>query len=254
MTSTEGQKIVSGTGIDSDQLDFSSLVGREIVLFTEQFPGKRLTSRVIMVNRSSIAIDRSKSSGLIDDLVNNQKLVVQFDYRGEVVSVQATMKRSSSGKCNLVLSDTIVPLVRRKFRRYDLSLQVKLAVVHPATFQADSLGRLRWMETDTINISCGGILLNLDSVLRDEAYLFLHVAMQEFLLPHMLVAQVRHSFQKEGGRYNVGLEFIISEQKQNHFNHNVLRSMPATVLEYSAGQRARVNEMLTTRLAQPDKK
>ncbi len=254
MTSNESQKIVSGAGIGSDQLDFSSLVGREIVLFTEQFPGKRLTSRVIMVNQNVIAIDRSKSSGLIDDLVNNQKVVVQFDYRGEVVSVQATMKRSSGGKCNLMLGDTIVPLVRRKFRRYDLSLQVKLAVVHPATFQPDSLARLRWMETDTINVSCGGVLLNLDSVLRDEAYLFLHVAMQEFLLPQMVVAQVRHSLQKDGGRHNVGLEFIINEQKQKHFNHNVLRCMPATVLEYSAGQRAQVNEMLTKRLPQPDKK
>jgi hypothetical protein len=254
MTTAEGQKIVSETGIDSDQFDFSSLVGREIVLFTEQFPGKRLTSRVIMVNHSVISIDRSKSCGLIDDLVNNQKIVVQFEYRGEVVSVQATMKRSSIGKCNLMLGDTIVPLVRRKFRRYDLSRQAKLAVVHPATFKPDSLARLRWLETDTVNVSCGGVLLNLDCVLRDKSYLFLHVAIQEFLLPQMIVAQVRHSYHSDGGHYNVGLEFIISEQKQIHFKPTELRSMPATVLEYSAGQRARVNEMLANRLRQPDKK
>lgn len=254
MTMTECQKILSGTGIDSDQFDFSSLVGREVVLFTEQFPGIRLTSRVIMVNQSVISIDRSKSSGLIDDLVNNQKIVVQFDYRGEVVSVQATMKRSSIGKCNLILGDTIVPLIRRKFCRFDLSRQVKLAVVHPATFKPGSLARLRWLETDTLNVSCGGVLLNLDSVLRDKSYLFLHVAIQEFLLPHMVVAQVRHSYHSDGGHYSVGLEFIISEQNQNHFNPTVLRSMPATVLEYSAGQRAKVNEMLTNRLQQPDKK
>ena len=254
MPTTDNQKVASGTGIDSQHFDFSTLVGREIVLFTEQFPGKRLTSRVIMVNQSVISIDRSKSSGLIDDLVNNQKVVVQFDYRGEIVSVQATMKRSSSGKCNLMLGDRIVPLVRRRFKRYELARQVKLAVVNPATFQPDGLARLRWLETDTINVSCGGVLLSLDSVLRDETYLFLNVAMQEFQLPQMMVAQVRHSHQNDGGHFHVGLEFIISEQKQNHFNHNVLKSLPAAVLDYSAGQRARVNELLINRLAQPEKK
>ncbi|MFQ5454383.1 MAG: hypothetical protein ACE5D6_09390 [Candidatus Zixiibacteriota bacterium] len=62
------EKKSPGDVIDSFQMDLSLLVGREVIIFSEQFQGKPLKTKVILVNDKIMSLDRSGSNGLIDDL------------------------------------------------------------------------------------------------------------------------------------------------------------------------------------------
>ncbi|MBU2532122.1 MAG: PilZ domain-containing protein [Alphaproteobacteria bacterium] len=231
-------------GVDIARFDFSTLVGHKVTLFADQFPGKPLASRVVVANGNTIAVDRSGSSGLIDNLVNNQQIVLQVKYKGEPVSVQATVRRTDGGGCKIHLGETVVPLLRRRFRRLPLVRTVRLATLPMATFSTKTLAMLRWVETDTVDVSGGGALIKYTSALEYPTYLFMNVACSEADFPSLLLGQVRYSISVETGRWNVGVEFIPRESRRKHFAFATIRQMPAAVFAYDEAMRADMNQKL----------
>ncbi len=239
--STAGEPI---KGVDIARFDFSTLVGHKVTLFADQFPGKPLASKVVVASGNTIAVDRSGSSGLIDNLVNNQQIIVQVLYKGEPVSVRATVHRTEGGSCKISLGDKVVPLLRRRFRRIPLVRTVRMATLPMATFSNKTLSMLRWMQTDTVNISGGGILLSFTSALEYPTYVFMNVACTEASFPSLILGQVRYSIPVETGRWHVGVEFIPRENRRKHFAFATIRQMPAAVFAYDEAMRADMNRQL----------
>ena len=62
--------------INGKDIDHSALVGRNIRLRTEQFPNRILDTRIVSVSRGNLIIDRSGSSGMINQLIGNQNIEV----------------------------------------------------------------------------------------------------------------------------------------------------------------------------------
>ncbi|UCG61696.1 MAG: hypothetical protein JSV52_15525 [Candidatus Zixiibacteriota bacterium] len=231
-----------------DQVDLSSLVGHEVTLYSEQYRGKPLTTKVVLVTNGILAVDRSGSGGMIDSLINNQKIVVQFVYKGQRISVDATLKRTAGGKCSLVLGEKLTPLSRRRYRRYEINRPVKCAVVSPADLDARRIARLRWIETDSINFSSGGVLLCLPRNIGNHTYLLLNIDMHDFDFPALVIGQVRYSYAIDSFRFNVGIEFIVSDLKERHFNSSTLKRLPPVVFEYDASRRAELNKELSVHM------
>jgi hypothetical protein len=229
-------------------VDLSSLVGHEITLYSEQFPGKPLRTKVVLVSNGILSVDRSGGGGMIDSLINNQKTIVQFVLKGQRISVDATLKRSGGGKCSLTLGDKLVPLSRRKFKRYGLERPVKCAILPPATIDFQRISRLRWIETDSINFSSGGILLCLPKHLTSNSYLLLNVALNEFDFPSLVIGQVRYSYAVDTFRFNIGVEFIIDDVKEKHFAPSFIKRLPSVVFEYDASRRSELNRELAVRM------
>lgn len=240
--------------IGLDDVDLSSLVGHEVTLYTDQYRGKALNTKVILVNNSVICVDRSGSNGMIDSLINNQKTVIQFSYKGQRISVNATLKRTANGKCSLVLGKQLTPLSRRRFKRYDLTRPVKCAVLPSRDFNVDHLSRLRWMETDSVNFSSGGVLLSLAKNLTSESYLLLNIDVHEFDFPALIVGQVRYSYPIDKFRFFVGIEFIVGDIKEKHFAPSTIKRMPPVVFEYTASRRKELNRELAVRMHQISRK
>ena len=238
------ENIMNDKTIEAKLLDLASMVGREIVIYCDQYPGKPLSTRVIMANNYSMAVDRGKSSGLIDELVNDQRVIMQFDYRGELVSVDAQLNRSPGGQCTLTLADKVVPLTRRRFRRYPIERLTRLAVFNAKTFDHHNLSRLRWIETKSLNISCGGMLLGMSSQIRSKTYFLLNIEMNSPEFPKFVIGQVRHSIHGEDGRYHTGIEFIVSEKKARHFSQFTIKELPEAFFEYTIPQRINVSKQL----------
>ncbi len=245
MKSSSSSATSPSEGIDAHLFDLASLVGREIVLYSEQYPGKPLSTRVIMVNNSSMAIDRGKSSGLIDELINNQKIVLQFEYRGELVSVNAILNRSANGQCTLSIADKIIPLTRRRFDRFPMELSTRLAVFNIKTFDPHKIGKLRWLETRTINISCGGLLLEMSSQIRRKTYFLLNIELKDIYFPKFIIAEVRHGLQSDEGGYRIGMEFVVNEKKARHFSQFIIQSLPESFFEYTISQRSGIKKSLS---------
>jgi len=232
--------------IDASRLDFSLLIGGELTLFSEQFPGKPLKSRVVLADNREISLDRSGSSGLIDNLVSNQKVTLRVGYKSQQISVPATLKRNDGGKCRLVLGEKVVPLSRRKFARAKISRPVKLAAMPAATFRRNKLARLRWIETVTIDVSGGGALIDFSSCLVKPTYLLLNLELKEFSFPSLVLGQVLYSLPRDAGNFHVGLEFIVKEASQMHFPLATLKQLPPVVFKYGREEQFGLNKKILT--------
>jgi hypothetical protein len=239
MTATDDTK---RPAIDAACFDFSQLVGRDVTLFSDQFPGKPLKSRVVLASDREISVDRGTSAGFLDSLVSNQKIIIRMDYRGQPLSVPAVLRRTEGGRCRILLGRTVVPLSRRRFTRISLACPVKLAVVPVSTFSREKLSRLRWLETVTVNFSSAGSLIDFSSCLSRPTYLFLHIDMHQFSFPSLVLAQVLYSLSRDSGSFHIGVEFITREVQEKHFSAPTLRQLPPVVFGYGEKDREQLNE------------
>ncbi|MEW6050501.1 MAG: PilZ domain-containing protein [Candidatus Zixiibacteriota bacterium] len=241
---------VSGVGfqdhlaINVSALDLSSLVGREIKLFSEQFPGKEIMSRVVLAQERELLIDSGGKSTQIDNLVHGQTVILQFAYRGQAVSVKASLRRSSGNRCHLILDDRVTPLCQRKFRRIPIERAVRLAAFPPLTFRRKNLSRLRWIETHLINFSSGGALVTIPGYLERGVYLLVSIDLGQGAFPPMVLGQVRHCYAIENGAFHVGMEFVVSEVGKRQLPPPAMKELPAVVLSYDARQRESLNKKL----------
>ncbi len=228
-----------------DSQEFSSLVGNEIKIFSEQMAGQPLNSRVVLVNNRIISVDRTGNGGRIDSLVNNQVVTLQFNYKGEPVAIRGTLKKTQGGKCNIVLEEKAKPLALRRFKRFGINVPVKMARLAISTFDKNKIAKLRWLESNSANISAGGMLLELSGVMESDAYLVMNLAIGDVEFPSLVLGQVRYCNQLGNAQFRIGIEFLTKEMSLNRFERNLIKKLPQVMLEFDENTRKRFSESLS---------
>ncbi len=223
------------------RLELAELVGREIKLYSEQFPGKELRSKVLAVQDRNLQIFSGGSTSLIENLVNNQNIVMQCVYRGEELAVRARLRRSGGGKCYLHLEEKVTPLRQRRFRRVTLVRPIRLAVFPVNQASRGGLGQLRWVATDTLNFSSGGTMVNLPTALERRSYLLMTVDLQNVAFPSLILGQVCHAYQLDMEPFRTGVEFITREMSSKTIPQDRRRDLPGAIFDYSSADREKLN-------------
>ncbi len=229
---------------DSGKLDVSCLVGCQVRLYSQQFPGRELRTKILSVTDNQLLADSGTRFDAIDNLVNQQMLVLQFPYRGENISVRARYRRSTGGRCYFVLDDRVTPLSQRRFHRLALASTVRLATYPMVARGAKDLGKLRWIETKSINISSGGLAIEVPSVLEEDVHLLVNVESEELPLPKMLLGKVRHCWSLESPAFHAGVEFITREIACRLFSPDIIRRLPASLFAYRGSDREKLNRAI----------
>lgn len=212
--------------------NLNSLVGRNILIQSEQFQGQPIKSKVVLVNNKTISVDRSGGQGMIEELLNNQDVIVQFEYKGQRISVNAKVVRSLKGRCSITLGEKFVPLSRRRHVRFDKKLVTRCAALPLTSANTIGLARLRWLETESVNVSCGGTMLKLPSNLSTNTYLLINLQGQHLGYPNLIIGQVRHCNPTDSYNYLVGVQFIPFEEKESHFPSITLKRLPSAAFEF----------------------
>lgn len=238
--------------IDISTLDLTSQVGKDIIIFSEQFHGKPLKSRITAISENTLSIDRGGNGGMIDNLVHNQIVTARIDYKGEPLSLRAQLKRNQGGKCILHLGEKVVPLARRRFVRVQTDGSARFAVCPVTNFDQARMNRLRWLETPVKNVSSGGTRISLSTPIEQGTFLFLNILAETVELPMLLLGVVRHCHRDAGSEYSIGIEFIVQEDKNSHFSSTVSRRLPTVVFEYTAADRSAENRRLATWMKNQD--
>ena len=130
--------------VDVARFDLSLIAGRDITLFTEQFPGKPLRTRVELATERELTVWRESGKGPLGNLASGQRVVVQVGYKGQDLNMPAVLKPADTGGYRLQLGSRVMPLRRREFTRIDYAAAVKMAVMSATTFRRARLSRLRW--------------------------------------------------------------------------------------------------------------
>jgi hypothetical protein len=225
-------------------IDISLLVGRDIIVYTEQFPGRELKTRVVAAHDRQISVDAGSNFDWIGNLVNNQTTIVQFPYKGQEVSVKATFRRSVGGRCFFLMGDEVTPLSQRRFCRVKMKCEVRLAPFPLATHSRKNLASLRWMATSSVNISSGGMMVTVPSFLEKDVYLLLNIELEDELFPPLILGQVRHCFQLDNGQFQIGIEFIVQELGNKLFSPARRQELPTSLFRYTRLQRDKLNRKL----------
>jgi hypothetical protein len=231
---------------EAEKLDLSQLVGHEISLFPEQRPGQSIRSKVLSATAQQILIEGGARFDALANLANRQSTVVTFRYRGEQLSIRAQFQRTAGGRCYLTLGDKVTPLSQRRFFRARLNRTARLAAYPIRGFQPKHLDRLRWIETDTIDISSGGVLVSMSSLLDTEVYLLLNIDLREANFPPLVLGQVKHCYQTDDMQFRVGVEFIVSELARKLITPARQLDMPPALFAYGSLDREHLNRRLST--------
>ena len=234
--------------INSREIDYSKLVGREIKIRTEQFPGQMLSTKILAVTDNNLVIDRSGSCGRIDQLINNQKIEVFFDYKGEPVEFVSRISVPRAGRLQIPIALNVNPQVRRQFVRVNLARDVRLTLFDDSSIGYVRLSRMKWLETSTVNISGGGMLINVPLLPTTEEFTVLHLILDDFVLPKLMVGRIRHRRRSDGNKNCLGIEFVVRESCFEKLPRNLLRNLPLKFFDFDEKKRTELANYLTENL------
>lgn len=231
--------------ISAVRLDVAALVGHVITLYSDQLPGKGISIRVLSVQGATMLIDGSANRTVLDNLVNNSAVTVRFTYRDQMISVRAVFRRSSGGRTSVVMDEQITPLMQRKYVRVALVTTVRLAPLPKVSYGKRHLAQLRWLQTESINVSAGGMLLSIPSFLERQVLVLCNLAIEKVDFPALVIGQVRHCRQADPGHFHTGIEFQTGERIRELLSADRLRELPRATFEYSRELRTQLNNYLT---------
>lgn len=230
--------------VENRRLDLSSMVGSQVTVFSRQFPGKKLFGKVVSVSDKQILVESGSRIELIDNLVSGQTVVLQFPCQSREIAVRACLRRTSSGRCHFVFEDVVTPLAQRHFKRLRINSAVRLAVFPVTGHKPEKLAQLRWLETDLINFSSGGMLATVPSALEHDTRLLLNIKLENLPFPKLVLGRVRHCYRAENRECRIGVEFLVREETQHLFAPSIMWRLPQTIFSYSRSHRIRLDEEL----------
>jgi len=225
-------------------LDLSRLVGFRIKVYSEQFRGRELSTKIVAASGRRLTAESGNRHEAIDNLVNHQRVILQFSYRGQEVSVKAMLQKTGGGRCCFELEDAVTPLSHRRFYRVNLESKVNLAPFPSTGVLSHKLGKLRWMETTASNFSAGGVLVSVPTLLHDSVRLLVNVQQKHFSFPSLVLVKVRHSYQADEIQCRAGMEFVTREVARRMFSPFQMTDMPQVLLSYTNARRETLNRVI----------
>jgi len=126
-----------------------------------------------------------------------------------------------------------------------MSKDVRLAYFDNASISSARLNKLKWLETKTVNISGGGMLVEIPANLSAEFYMIFHLVLAGFELPSLLLGRICHCNLGKNNRYQTGVEFITREICRQKLPQVLVRNLPAKLFTYDCDNQKRLDSFLT---------
>lgn len=238
----------ASTNFDIENLDLMCLVGQPVTIFSKQFPGKPILGHVVSAGAKQVRLASDGQENIIANLVTSQKVIMQIPYRGELLSINARLKKTDGGQCDFVFDGSVVPLSQRKFVRVARNCPVTMAAFSYQTLGHRPLNKLPWFKTETLNFSSGGTLVRVPGFLENDLYVLMNIDVDYEEFPVMVLAQVRYCFPDENSRPMAGLEFVVRELAEKKYSRTILKRLPEPVLKYTAPVREKINRIIQSDL------
>lgn len=221
------------TLINSAHIDYSILVGKKIKIMAEQFPGQMLSTRIMSMAVNHLVLDKSGSDGKISQLIQKQNVNVQFEYKGQEISFISSIVTSKSGRVQIPLVESINPMVRRKFVRFDIDKTVRLTYFDERNIISARLKKLKWFETILSNIGGGGLLAIMPSMLANDNFVLLNFKIDRLELPRLVLGRVCHSYRNDKNKIVTGIEFITNENAGRIISPSLIRNLPEAIFKFN---------------------
>ncbi|MBN1211690.1 MAG: flagellar brake domain-containing protein [candidate division Zixibacteria bacterium] len=198
--------------------------------------------------------EMGKYMSRIEDFINNGILITQPEFvegrtllrEGVSVTVRvtrddaayqffSTVKQvSKHNKKFLILSPpkNIQRVQRRLFVRVDMSDRVLYTNLAPVLDDVKNAENLKWQETNSLDISGGGMLLRLQDEVKVRDLLLLQIGyFKESELPGYMVGLCKRTC-KKNNKLCAGLEFVRSDQIDRYLSRKQQKALPAVIRDF----------------------
>ncbi|MCP4704950.1 MAG: hypothetical protein GY865_10095 [candidate division Zixibacteria bacterium] len=218
--------------INSTQIDYSILLGKRIKIITEQFPGIALSTRIVSAADNKLVLDKSGSNGKISQLIQKQNAHIQFEYKGQNIAFASSIVTSDNGRIMIPIVDSLNPMVRRKFVRFELNRAIRLTHFEERNIISARLNKLKWFETTISNIGGGGVLANMPNLLNDENFILMNIELDNLEFPPLILGRVCHTQRGNNNKIITGIEFIPKENASNMISASLFRNLPEAIFQF----------------------
>ncbi len=118
---------------------------------------------------------------------------------------------------------------RRQFVRIELYGKIAYANLTDDKWTTNSGGQIVWREATAINVSGGGILINVTDNLSAQDVLLMKISLfKKIGLPDTIAGICRRTF-RYSKKLFAGIEFIQSQQLRHHFSKQEMKTLPQSV-------------------------
>ncbi len=243
MSATMLDKQNSKEMYDSLINSLNDFIGNQISISIEQLRGGPINAIVKEVVKNRLKLELVGDATAISQFSVEQEVITRFEFKNQQLSVNGRVYLQDD-EYFLELGSVFIPTNRRRFTRYNRSFSVKCAALPQQNSNPTRVNRLRWEETDSLNISCGGIMIKLPTELNNESYLMLNIEATDLGFPSLMIGQVRYSIATDDIDYNIGIEFIPSEHKEKHFPSMKIKRLPREAFTFDVEKRKNIELIL----------
>ncbi|MCX6827516.1 MAG: hypothetical protein NTV06_09695 [candidate division Zixibacteria bacterium] len=134
--------------------------------------------------------------------------------------------------------------MRRQFVRFGLSKNVRLTFFDDVNIGFIRLSKLKWLETNTIDIGGGGMLVKVPVFVSEDDYVVLNLGIEGFSMPKLLVGRIRHKQRDEENRTNIGIEFIVREGNSLLLPKSLVQNLPPQLFDFDEHKRKELAHFL----------
>ena len=198
--------------------------------------------------------DMGKYMARIEDFINNGILISQPEFiegrtllrEGISVTIRVTREDaayqfrstvrqvSRHKKKYLILTPpkNVQRVQRRLFVRVDISDRVLYANLAPVLESTKNTKNLKWQETNSLDISGGGMLLRLEDEVKVKDLLLLQIGyFVESQLPEYVVGLCKRTC-KKNKKVCAGLEFVRSDQLFRYLSKKQRKALPSAIEDF----------------------
>jgi c-di-GMP-binding flagellar brake protein YcgR len=181
-----------------------------------------------------------EGSTLLREEINVRVLVTRDDAMYQFSSQIKRMLSHSSREYLLAPPRRFERVQRRMFARVETTKRLSYAVIVPLGDWQSYDDRLTWVQTQTIDLSGGGLQFRTPDQLAVMTPLLVKVdGFREIGLPECIVAIVRRCY-KRGDDSFCGAEFLLNDQMQLHLSEKQRRALPKAITQFDRNNQNRL--------------
>ena len=205
------------------------------------------TARVLGVDNACMKISLPRRIAGQGYLRASTPVVLNFVIGGTLYEAPADYRADEKHIREVVITGNISPTTRRRFARQPMQTKAGYVPVSNLRLSRGQFANLQWKQCRTLDLSAGGILIEMPFQPPVRAYFLLNLEISGFEGPLFVFGQVCwfSSSKRDRTQYLCGLTFIPREDLVRHFSSRALSELPALMLTFDKNKQKKLDLFMT---------
>ncbi len=225
-----------------------ALLQQDITIHCPDTPqNETYIARVLGVDHINLKISLPRRLAGNGYLRESVPAIVNFVIGGTLYEAEGKYRADDRRTREFIIDGHIKPTTRRKFNRTKLQVRAGYAPVSNLRLSRGQLANLIWKSCRTLDISAGGVLLQMPFQPPAKAHFLLNLEIPGLDEPLFVFGQVQwgNGSDHDRSQYICGIKFVVKEMLDRHFSSRAVSELPALVLGFTRSKQKELDRLLS---------